>query len=298
MRVGDAEQLEHALDAPSSPKRPCSALKTTSGARVERAQQRRDVAADVDACRRRSRRRASACAHARPLDQRDLALGRPAAHQDRDALHAAASVTPPAGTPMRRISHSQRRRRTVSRTRRRTSSPRPSMSAAVALPVLIRKLQCFSETCAPPRREAAAAGRVDQLPGLAPLRRRRSGWRRSSRRCGCGSAGVASRAAGSRCMRAAIACGASRRARERRDEEDPVLGHARSGGRRSRARRGSSRCTRAARRRAPRRSTSDVRHLAAVGAGIHAQRAADRAGNAGEELEPGDAGVARAAARR
>ncbi len=30
-------------------------------------------------------------------------------------------------------------------------APRPSRSAAVALPLLIRKLQCCSETCAPPR---------------------------------------------------------------------------------------------------------------------------------------------------
>ena len=42
------------------------------------------------------------------------------------------------------------------------------MSAAVALPRLIRKLQCSSETCAPPTIEPAAAGGVDQLPGLVP----------------------------------------------------------------------------------------------------------------------------------
>ena len=40
------------------------------------------------------------------------------------------------------------------------------MSALVASPVLIRKLVCFSLTCAPPSVEAAAAGRIDQLPGL------------------------------------------------------------------------------------------------------------------------------------
>ena len=48
----------------------------------------------------------------------------------------------------------------------RTVSPSRSMSAAVAPPVLIRKLQCSSDTCAPPTTQAAAAGRVDQLPGL------------------------------------------------------------------------------------------------------------------------------------
>ena len=44
------------------------------------------------------------------------------------------------------------------------------MSAAVALSRLIRKLQCISETWAPPTRQAAAAGGVDQLPGLAARR--------------------------------------------------------------------------------------------------------------------------------
>ena len=36
----------------------------------------------------------------------------------------------------------------------------------VAPPRLIRKLQCSSDTCAPPTLEPAAAGGVDQLPGL------------------------------------------------------------------------------------------------------------------------------------
>src|SRR3546814_7138131 len=35
-------------------------------------------------------------------------------------------------------------------TRRRTSSPSASISALVAVPVLMRKLVCFSLTCAPP----------------------------------------------------------------------------------------------------------------------------------------------------
>src|SRR5207237_10811507 len=37
-------------------------------------------------------------------------------------------------------------------TRSRTVSPSVSMSWPVALPVLIRKLQCISDTCAPPTR--------------------------------------------------------------------------------------------------------------------------------------------------
>ena len=52
-------------------------------------------------------------------------------------------------TPIRLISHSSSTP-DVSLTRRRTSSPSASMSAAVALPRLIRKLQCISDTCASP----------------------------------------------------------------------------------------------------------------------------------------------------
>src|SRR5690606_24328528 len=47
--------------------------------------------------------------------------------------------------PTRLISHSSSTP-DVSRTRRRTSSPRSSMAAAEAEPWLIRKLQCISET--------------------------------------------------------------------------------------------------------------------------------------------------------
>src|SRR6478672_3136753 len=53
------------------------------------------------------------------------------------------------GTPTRLISHSSSIPN-VSFTRARTSSPTASISAAVASPELMRKLQCFSETCAAP----------------------------------------------------------------------------------------------------------------------------------------------------
>ena len=56
---------------------------------------------------------------------------------------------PQAGTPIRLISHSSSTPE-FSFTRRRTVSPSVSMSAAVALPRLIRKLQCSSDTCASP----------------------------------------------------------------------------------------------------------------------------------------------------
>src|SRR6202008_358762 len=78
-----------------------------------------------------------------PAGQRDLALGRPAAHQHHDAQILVHSL------PIRWISHS-RVIPEFSNTRRRTSSPSASMSALVALPRLSRKLQCFSETWASP----------------------------------------------------------------------------------------------------------------------------------------------------
>src|SRR3974377_1283634 len=52
-------------------------------------------------------------------------------------------------TPIRAISHSSLTPE-CSSTLRRTCSPRSSISAAVALPRLIRKLQCISDPCAPP----------------------------------------------------------------------------------------------------------------------------------------------------
>src|SRR4030081_1772566 len=54
-------------------------------------------------------------------------------------------------------------------TRSRTVSPNVSMSWPVALPVLIRKLQCISDTCAPPprkpRQPAASISFQALLPG-------------------------------------------------------------------------------------------------------------------------------------
>ena len=54
-------------------------------------------------------------------------------------------------TPRRLISHSSSMP-LFAFTRARTVSPSSSMSAPVALPSLMRKLQCISETCAPPTR--------------------------------------------------------------------------------------------------------------------------------------------------
>src|SRR5690606_32008709 len=70
--------------------------------------------------------------------------------------------------PTRWISHSSVTP-WLSDTRRRTSSPRVSMSALVASPVFIRKLACFSLTCAPPirspRQPAASTSRHALSPG-------------------------------------------------------------------------------------------------------------------------------------
>src|SRR5438067_13895821 len=77
-----------------------------------------------------------------PGYEANIAFGRPTAEQDRDSCHAL-------GRPIRLISHSSCTLN-LARTRARTSSPSASMSPAVASPVLIRKLQCFSETCAAP----------------------------------------------------------------------------------------------------------------------------------------------------
>src|SRR5262249_48042983 len=92
---------------------------------------------------------AQPCGAGLAAHQRHLALGRPAAHQDSHATHPSAPLRTGFFSPMRRISHSSLTPH-CSSTRRRTSSPSASMSAAVASPVLIRKLVCFSDTCAPP----------------------------------------------------------------------------------------------------------------------------------------------------
>lgn len=92
-------------------------------------------------------------------------------------------------------------------TRRRTSSPKASRSAAVAVPVLIRKLQCSSETCAPPRRRprqpAASISSQARAPGglakVEPPVRLRTGW-------------VAPRCAVISAMRAWISAGSPARA--------------------------------------------------------------------------------------
>ena len=168
-------------------------------------------------------------------------------------------------------------------TRARTISPSSSISAALASPVLIRKLQCLSETTASPwrspRQPAASiscqacwpGGFLKVLPPVATC----SGW-------------VASRSALIAIMRARIASCVARHAAQHRAGRDPAFGQRANGGSRSPARRRAARAARRPDRARSTRSTT-VGGLAAEGAGVHAHRAAHRAGDADEELEPGQA---------
>ena len=95
------------------------------------------------------------------------------------------------------------------------------MSAAVAAPVLMRKLQCFSDTIAPPRtsprQPAASISSHAFIPGglakVEPPVRARTGW-------------VASRLARIAAMRAAMVAASPGRARNRARTTTPPGGNA------------------------------------------------------------------------
>src|SRR6202049_4795599 len=53
-------------------------------------------------------------------------------------------------------------------TRARTVSPRVSISWPVAVPVLIKKLQCISDTCAPPTRKPRQPAASIRFQALLP----------------------------------------------------------------------------------------------------------------------------------
>src|SRR4051812_19887837 len=72
-----------------------------------------------------------------------------------------------AGTPTRFISQCSSIPE-FSLTRARTVSPRTSISWPVAPPVLIRKLQCISETCAPPTRRPRQPAASISFQALRP----------------------------------------------------------------------------------------------------------------------------------
>ena len=185
MGVAEAHQVHHALHRAVLAGRAVKRVEHHVGADL--AEPRGDVAVHVDPgdlVAAALQRVGDAVAG----DQRDLPLGRPAAHQHRDVeqLHAATSVTPRSWVHALPIQPSLMTRMLTRHsnslnfpfqlnadcacTRRLTSSPSSSISAELAPPRLSRKLQCFSETWASPIAKPAAAGRVDQLPGLGPWR--------------------------------------------------------------------------------------------------------------------------------
>ena len=217
---------------PSSPPGPCSALNTTSG-RGSRSASRAG----------RSRRTSIATAFVARLGQRpnaglagcqaDLPLGPTSRPSARRRACAQPSRRTPAGSPIRRISQ-RRSTPECARTRRRTSSPSASRSAAVALPRLIKKLQCCSDTWASPIARPRQPGAAIDLPGAGAGRVGEG----LNRRSGCGSAGFDPREAPISAIRAAIASGSPGPAAQRRAGHDPALRPRRNGGSSAPSRRG------------------------------------------------------------
>src|SRR4051812_3720641 len=143
MGIGDTQPLERALDAAILAPAAMQGIEGAIGFRLEKLRGRifgRIDLNDIEAlfaqrlCTARSRRKAY------------LAFRRAAAQQHSN------TVVRRHGMPTRLISHSSSIPN-FAPTCARTSSPNISRSAAVASPALMRKLQCISETCAPPRRK-------------------------------------------------------------------------------------------------------------------------------------------------
>src|ERR1700684_1206182 len=181
MGIGHAQEFEHALHRAVLAAAAVQRVEHHLGAGIERLDHRAQIARHVDFAHVIAQILERLGAFA-PAHQRDLAFGGPAAHQHGDVpAHGAASGA--GGAPMRLISHS-RLTPLFSRTRRRTSSPRFSTSAALASPVLMRKFACLDETCAPPtfkpRQPALSISSQALCPGgLAkgePPVRARIGW--------------------------------------------------------------------------------------------------------------------------
>ena len=186
MGVGDPEPLEDALDAAVLAPAAVQRVEGDVGPRL--AERRREVGAGVDLDDLESllpqRSRALATRH-----ERNLTLGRTAAHQHCDAgccpaRHARLNPVPagllpalsglsslfsffrgPYGRPTRMISHSNDIP-VDSKTFFRTNSPKFSRSAAFAAPVLIRKLRVLRRHLRSTQGCALHAGVLDQLPGL------------------------------------------------------------------------------------------------------------------------------------
>jgi len=132
--------------------------------------------------------------------------------------------------------------------------------------------------------EAAAAGTVDQLPGLVAGRvgERGAAGARADRLRGLARRTDLVHAGGDR-------GGIARFAREPGGDEDPVLGRGRVAIGEPKLRRAHHVPPAGAIER--HRLDQHILELAAIGAGIHPQRAADGTGDAAEEFEAGDAGL-------
>ena len=190
-----------------------------------------------------------------------------------------------AGSPMRRISH---------------SSSTPLLLEHAAAHLLAQRLDVGGGRVAEIDQEvavllgdlrvadaqAAAAGAVDQLPRLVAGRIGEGRAAGAAARLGLGARGID---LGDAARDGELVAG--RRAQARRGE-DPVGRRRCCGDRRGRAR-PASRCGCVPARSTASAEISTSRQLAAIGAGIGREGAADRAGNAAQELEAGQRMVAR-----
>ena len=269
MGVGHGQQVEHALDAAVLAEAAVQRVEHDVGPRrrARRRQRSRAGRASRRSTSRRSRPRAAPSAQALPLDQRDLALGRPAAHQDRDAL---AHAAPPAAAARRCGGFPSR-------------SAMPLASQHAAAHFLAQRLDVGGGGVAGVDQEVAVllgdlraadgAGRGSRRRRSAPRPCGRAGWRRSSRRCARDRLRSPRARRRSRPCGAAIATLVAGRGRAAGAGEDPV-------GRRAAVAIGEAELAPATRCDACRaRSTrlgrdQHVRELAAIGAGVH--RAARR----------------------
>ncbi len=184
---------------------------------------------------------------------------------------------------MRLISHSSVTP-LVSSTRRRSSSPSPSRSAAVALAGVEQEVAVLLAHLRAAAHQPAAAGGVDQLPGLLARRVAEraaagAGAHRLRRLAARADVGHAWRRSSPR-RRAGRGTGRGPRPRPGGSDGVPV-GERQAGGGHPHQLAGAG--TNSA------QSRHDG-HVAAIGAGVHRHRAADRAGDAGQELEPGQPG--------
>jgi len=137
MRVGHTENFKQALNTTILAPAPMQRVEDGIGLHLQNPVG--EIAARIDF--RYAVAAALQCVRAAlARNKTDIALRAPSALQHRDMLCVVHVRPPSLRMPMRRISHSSVTP-LVSITRARTSSPRSSRSLALALPVLMRKLQ-------------------------------------------------------------------------------------------------------------------------------------------------------------